>query len=512
MKRWQVAALGGAVFAYACWVSLAFGKSADQANLLLAGIDLLHGNWRLHGWFMVADNYWTSDVALGAVLSGLRWLAGRPEISPVTLVVQPALSWAVVFVVALLAARQMLSGKDGWWAATVLLAVCFVPAMRPDGPLQLAFLSSIHILTLLYVLVAFLLGQAMLAGTRWRSALAGSALMLMLAELGDPFALVIGGLPLVLAIPFAHASADWRRWALAAGTLAAIVAAHGLLGLNTATGGFKVETLAVAFAPLGALGSNLRVAAHDMLALFSADFTTRPIASAVPELLHLPLLALAVAVTGGWLARLARRRSGLGQARLLPLCLALGAATDFAALVFSRRISIESGSIATARYLFGAWVFAAILLARYGAGRVAVRILAAAALGAALVSNWQVLRAPGFPALRTDEFALLTALQNQKVHSGLAGYWQAGLIEVASGGRLHLGACAADPGGHLVPVQRASRTFALEDYTARDFFVVLQQQHAFFSADDVVRSFGRPTLTQSLGGFTILFYPGRAGA
>lgn len=511
-ERLTLVGLGCLFFAYAYWLSRAFGKSSDQANLLLAGVDMLHGNWRLRGWSMVADSYWTTDVALGALLSGLRWAVGLPEVSPLTLVLQPALSWAALVMAAIVIAQQDAgSPARRWSAALVVLAALGVPVMREAGVAPLAFLSGIHILTILCALLAFLAGRAALIGPDARWALAACAAFVVLGAAGDPLMVFIGIVPLLAAIPFARAIRPSRRVMLAVVVATAALLARIVIRANAATGGFTVAGLPLEFARFDDLGSNLGVALHGVLAAFSADFTDRPVAAAVPDVAHLPVLLLAGSLTGLWLARLLRSVSArrFGEYDLMALCLALGTAIDFAALVFSRRVEYEHASLATARYLFPAWAFASTLLARQAAGMLTVRLGSAAALATALAFNRGPIGEASFPALSRGEAALLDALDRQPVRVGLAGYWQAALLQVASRNRLRLEACIADASGQLVPMRNANKVFAVSDIAAGDFVVVVLTPRLYFDAADTVRSFGPPARTQTLPGFTLMFYHGR---
>ena len=47
----------------------AFGGNSDDANAVLAGHALVHGNVLLHGWQLPTDSYWSVDLPLYGVAS-----------------------------------------------------------------------------------------------------------------------------------------------------------------------------------------------------------------------------------------------------------------------------------------------------------------------------------------------------------------------------------------------------------------------------------------------------------
>src|SRR5579872_3178157 len=94
----------GALGAMYYHLSALYPKTTDQANILYAGVDVLHGNWRLKDWLMAPPNYWTSDIALSALLSGLWAAFGQSPVSPTVLILQPALTWTAIVVLSIFVA------------------------------------------------------------------------------------------------------------------------------------------------------------------------------------------------------------------------------------------------------------------------------------------------------------------------------------------------------------------------------------------------------------------------
>ncbi len=469
---------------------------------------MLHGNWRLHGWSMVADNYWTADVAMGGVLSGLRWLLGLPVVSAATLVWQPAISWTLATLTAVfLAQRGLPSVRQRWFAGLIVLAAFGVPVMRPGTATTLVLLSGIHILTIVYALLALAFGGMALVEERWKLPLAGMSLCLVLGVIGDPLMLFICVAPLLTAVAVLRGR---RMLIVGAASIGATLIAKLILLANAAANGFTLAELPFEFAKFEDLGWNAGAALHGFMAVFSADFTGQQVASAVPQLLHLPLMLLTIGAVVLTIKQPWSEHTGpnLEATNFLVVGLALGAAVDIAALWLSRRVEYENGSFATARYLFPAWVFGSIVLARHANLLNASSLLSVPALLSALSYNHYHTAQTPAPALNGNEYALLNALQAQQVRTGLAGYWQAALMQVASGNRLRVGACIANEAGRLIPLRNANRMFSLADVTTHDFFVVVLNRPTDFDAPAVIRSFGQPDRIKVVSDYTVMFYHG----
>ena len=72
-RRGWLAAAGFAVFAAALFVvylrlSRTSPENSDQANILLAASDMLHGNLLLHGWYLTDVSFYTTELPQYALL------------------------------------------------------------------------------------------------------------------------------------------------------------------------------------------------------------------------------------------------------------------------------------------------------------------------------------------------------------------------------------------------------------------------------------------------------------
>src|SRR5580700_10751594 len=188
-RRW-VEAAGFAVFAAALFamylpLSRTSPENSDQANILLAASDMLHGNLLLHGWYLTDVSFYTTEVpqyALLEIFFGLR---------PDTAHIAAAMTYTLAVVLAVLVARGGFTSR----AAVVRLLIAAGILLAPQlGPGVTALILTIgHIGTAVPVLLIFLLLDR--APERWWvPVLTGLALAWVLVA--DEIVLIVAVAPL----------------------------------------------------------------------------------------------------------------------------------------------------------------------------------------------------------------------------------------------------------------------------------------------------------------------------
>ncbi len=169
-------------------------RNSDEAGSLLAGYEMLHGNFFLAGWTLPPDSYWLlDDLAYGVmtVVTGLR---------PSLLYLLPALIWALVVMLAMRLARTgPRRSAPGRGLAPVILLV-FPPLVYGDA-LHFIGDSPGHVLTIACGLagIALIERYLMTAGRR-SAALVPYCLICMIAASSDPFSLVVLFIPVCLTL------------------------------------------------------------------------------------------------------------------------------------------------------------------------------------------------------------------------------------------------------------------------------------------------------------------------
>src|SRR5580692_6683981 len=295
-RRW-VEAAGFAVFAAALFamylpLSRTSPENSDQANILLAASDMLHGNLLLHGWYLTDVSFYTTEVpqyALLEIFFGLH---------PDTAHIAAAMTYTLVVVLAVLLARGGFTSR----AAVIRLLIAAGIILAPQlGPGVTALILTIgHIGTAVPVLLIFLLLDR--APQRWWvPVLTGLGLAWVLVA--DQLVLIVAIVPLavVCALRVLEAAVRERSLSRAFATrrydlslIAASAAAAGLAWVAErilrALGGYVVAPVPFTFT-LHSLPGSL----HSLWAVpqvFGADYRGLGGGPFYTALLHMTSLAL----------------------------------------------------------------------------------------------------------------------------------------------------------------------------------------------------------------------------
>src|SRR6516225_7535990 len=191
-------------------------RFSDDASLLLAGSEMIEGNWRLHGWWLPIDNFWTNDIPLYALLAKLQGLR------PVIMLQLPVLLWSLLCIVCLTLARTGLCKENRAWATVALATPILLPVITDNGGMLQIAHAPIHVETTVGVLICFLLLKLFIDQDAYRRLLItmyGAVMTILLVA--DPLAIFIGVLP-ILCVAIFGAMLDRkpvRFWVMAAVTL-----------------------------------------------------------------------------------------------------------------------------------------------------------------------------------------------------------------------------------------------------------------------------------------------------
>ncbi|QEH97411.1 hypothetical protein FXF46_14965 [Gluconobacter thailandicus] len=483
-------------------VSSLWPKTSDQASYFLAGLDVLHGNWRLKGWVLTPPDFWTSDIALSAALAGLWRLLGHPAGNPFLLIMQPAILWtgvvASAFAVVFL---RLPDPKARLGAAALLLPVLAFPLMRSPIAYFIT-LSAIHMGVLIYGIWAFHWADRFLSSGSYRS-LAIMALLLCLGVIGDPLLAITGAGSLLLYAFLAKELSNGRRALLVGGTLFAVTLAKITLHLNVITGGFETEGLETRFATWEQLSSNLLTTFRSILLVYGAEPSGQIVGAVIPECLRLALVVLALAAAYR-VARTAWASGGQDN----PFCslLIVSALLDFTALAISNRIALDGSPLAVGRYLFPLWLDLACIAALvWPKSRMAVGI-SAAVLAVTLITDYRDIPPYSTGILSSEDNQLLSRLEKDFPPDGIGSWWSSGNLEVASLGKIHVYPAMIQGNGTIAPFVHIRKRLNWHSFDGKAFFVVIPHPDETFNEGGVIRTFGIPAARMTEGRYTILLY------
>jgi hypothetical protein len=489
-------------------------KHSDDANIMLAGREMIKGNWRLSGWWISTDSFWTLDIPLYGILLMLRGF--KPE----NMLYLPALLWATLTLVSFVLAQSGLPTKNKIWAVLAAATPIAMPILPGNGAISHA---PMHIATIIGVLLCLMLVQRSIIEPRphRRPGLYGYAMLMTLVIMGDPFAIYFGAIPIAI---FAAFCASCRRpigpyVLLFFLTVLAVVLAKIFVRANSLTGGFDVIEQSAIFVSFDIFGRNLEYTIHYFFVLFGSDFFGKDLNSSLSSgpmlaLIRFPflvLLTLSIFSIGNKF--ICSCKPGDSEWPSTPgdhldAMLALGLLFNIAAAVFAPFFGVDASSV---RYLFPAFVFGAILIARqFSQPNLMRAYFLVAALASVVflgVAFAQDNRKHGL--ISEENKTIMTWLIHNDLRFGFAPYWSSSILTVASKNRLKVRAVIRDGAGNVVPFQWMAKKSWYQyprDPNRKLFFLTSPDQVNWFDETDLLRSFGPPVEKQQVGSYTVHIY------
>lgn len=440
--KWVAAALGVVclIALIAGWVTELYGASwhlvwgdSDNANAVLIGNALAHGNLLLHGWTLPPDSYWSIDLPFYAIFTAAE------GIRPALMHQVPVLLDVALVVLGATCAGRGFVGWGKWTAATTTFLVLGLPSAVLASYL---LVGPQHVGTALFCLAAFLaLSRDSLV------ARAIGILVLGAAVVGDPVAVAVGVVPVGLA----GLATAWgqRRWqsglSAGGGALGALGLAEVVKYLIRLGNGYATSAL-VPLATPSQWPSNIRysfVRLWDMLAGQAAVPTGWGGLSMSAHLLGTTVVAIGVVGGSGRLVRDVALRSQNRRAspsiRQLEDMLVIGVWGSMATNVLVRAPS--------GRYLLPGLAFAVILGGRF-LGAAAIRLRPRQSLTRVMVPGLIALLTIGYvssfislgrlPPPLDPQPILAQRLAAQGLHEGVGVYFDASIITVDSDNKVRV--------------------------------------------------------------------------
>ena len=431
-RRWlppiAVALAGAALFLAYLRLSWTVAANSDGAGNVLQAWDMLHGNLLLHGWSLSDTSFYTTELPQYMLIVSVLGRHGD------VIHVASAMSYTLIVVLAALLAKGHATGREA--LARMLIAAGIMLAPQLGNGVFVLESSPGHIGTSVPLLATWLVLDR--AGRRWWVPPAVGA-MLAWVLVADSVTLYAGIAPLVVAcgvrayrkivMERQPVSAAWFELSLTAAGVAAIPAASAALAIIHAHHGFTVLPLENTLATGTQLAAHASETFEGLLVLFGADFLGLQMGLGLAAaMLHLVGLSLAAWAT--WLGI-----RGYFRARdshdLVVAVLAAGVLITVAAYTFSQ-LDFDPKS---SREMTAVLPFAAVLAGRLLAARLmSARLLPALS---AVLAGYLVILAYGAakPPLPTENQPTADWLVAHHLSYGIAGYWQAGSLTIASGAR-----------------------------------------------------------------------------
>ncbi|MFX1734459.1 hypothetical protein PXJ20_07110 [Paraburkholderia sp. A1RI_3L] len=489
-----------------------FAHSSDEANPLLSAYDMVHGNWLLRGWVEPVSTFYGIDLLLFGAQS---IVFGK---SPTILVITPALIWAMVVLLSCAVVAKYSAKETRFFHALCAFVILGLPQVFNGPVAALITVAPIHIGSIVYALIAFVLAQRFLVSRRIeRLAACSYFLLVALMTLGDPFSPYFCAAPVLLTCLSARRM-DWRRrGALGALTSGAVIAGKVGLVLIGHAGGFSIIPMPAGFVMFDLVGKNVSLVVQGILGLFGADFFGKPVSPVLdivpflasgplPALIRLPIVLLLCFVVSKLARPIMRSVLGAEPTDQQPITQALFWAILL--VIAANLFSTLPINLATSRYLLPVYVFGAILvsmsLPRVRMDQGAVGVIAASSV-VSIVCGF-VNSTDQHRFANGEQQQLAAWLTAHDLKDGYGPYWSAGIVTVLTHGQTTVNALAPGPNGKLTPLVWISSTpeKPLMSNPGRKFVVVENRQiEPKFSQEQVVATFGEPSEIHQVGPYTV---------
>ena len=510
-RRW-LAAAGFAVFAAALFavylrLSRTSPENSDQANILLAASDMLHGNLLLHGWYLTDVSFYTTEEPQYALLEIFFGVHAN------TAHIAAAMTYTLAVVLAVLLARGGFTSRAALIRLLITAGILLAPQL---GVGVAALLLAVgHIGTAVPVLLIWLLLDRV-PQHWWVPVL--TALGLAWVLIADQLVLVVAVVPLALVCAVRVAEAAVRERSLSRGVAArryelSLIAAAGVAAglawaaerVLRALGGYIMNPIRFAFASRYSWAT-----LHVLWAvprIFGADYRGLADVAYYTALLHMVSLALV-----GLALLLVAWRFFAGAA-LVDQVLAVAIAGNIALFVTTGAGSQGPHEIAVVA------PFGAALAGRILAGPRASRPRAqsglahrtrAVAYGAGLVVLLGYLAGLAHdvvrPAAPPDGSQVASWLEARHLRYGLGGYWQSSIVTVDTDGQVKVRAVVKNTMGPYLWLAKPSW---YDPAAERASFIVLDNTRSYLYWEPravIAKYFGRPAREYNVGSFTVMVW------
>jgi hypothetical protein len=504
---WTAGVLVAGFVLYWCYLRQAqtLELDADPAGQALQAWAMSHGNPLLRGWWLGDVSFYTVELPVNIIIEmvyGLR--TGEIHILA-------ALVYVAVVLLSALLAKGKASGREGVVRAVLAVGIMLSPSLVYGTRVLLQ--GPNHTGTMIPILLMLLLLDR--APERWWVP-ATVGLILTWAQVNDSIATYAAAAAVAAACAVRVCSriiaqrrvraAGWYDVSLVVAALVSIALAHLIVAKIHAAGGFYFPPpkYGTGLAPVAAVPGQVWDTAYNVLILFGADFFgPQSGVSNVLAVLHLAGVALGLWALGAglrhFLSRTDRRVDRVTQ------IVVAGTVIILAAGALGPYMSKVTG----AHEIIPVLPFAAVLAGRMLGGRLATAgrwlrpLLAvglAGYLGTLAYNDVQPIATPWHQDLAGW-------LEAHHLRYGLAGYWEANITTLDSGGQVRL--AAVEDGGVSADPYESDSAWYDPAVSQATFIVSVSSPAADVSLvqPSAVRArFGAPARTYHFGEYTIMVY------
>jgi hypothetical protein len=468
--------------------------SSDGANNALQGFDLLHGNPLLSGWIIGDATYYTFELPVFAITTGVFGLG------PTAGYVEPAIVYLIIAILAAALAKGRTTGAQGAVRVGAVLALLCSPlyARSTSGGAAGAALllaEPNHLGTCVFLLASFLLLDR---GAHWRATPVVLLLILTAGQLGDATVRFVG-VGTVLAVSLARMARERSlktpdtKFVIAA--IASVAASEGLRALMRAAGAYTMVPPVTQLVYPNEWPSHLWYTARVISKMFGI---VAPLSNSVMSGICIGLSAVALLAVVYALVRTAVRWSRVERADQL---LAVGALALFGAYTVYALATI------TNTHEISEFVPVSAALAARAIPK-GIAVLRPTAIAVATVTLVPLIAAAVRPTAVSTYTPMLAWLEAHGQSYGISTYWLASSTTLRTSGQVSIRSVIND--GDALGAYPWETKISWYDPKLHDATFVIANigdPPGDVSPADVQRIYGAPSLTAIFGSHEIMVYP-----
>lgn len=502
-------------------MSFPVDRNSDDANNFLAGLEMAAGNWRLHGWVLAPDNFFTTDIFGEALLIKIF------GVHPYLMQLLSAIIWSLVIFVGII-----LSSKKTRKSVVAIIAITTMLALTiPAGQGVMSFTTRVasHAFSILLGLLTFWL-IARMTERQYRIFSLQSLCLVLLVFAGsfaDPIYIVMSCLPALVVFFVRPIKFRSNRNLIIACMLIGILSARYCLKGVAIHGGFDSSSLTISFAGSSEIIDRTRFAFLSIIKLFGADFSGMVINKSFYNgpyiyLLRLPffLAFILVVIDAGlkflrfmyfWPSEIKEdlETDFLDQVLFLSVVLSMSAVI----------VTTASSDPTAVRYFIPSFVTGAILVTRRYSSLPIFSLYTATAFVGSLIFVVHVIHSGPKKAIVANEsiMALNGTLRSLDLHHGYAGYWQSSILSAVSKRDAQVLALVGGGGGYLQVFPWFANLDwyrdAATNWRGKIFFIARDSNSdgLDLSQNLVIEQFGSPDQIVHSGPFLIDIYDNQHG-
>jgi hypothetical protein len=469
--------------------------NSDNASLYLEAKSVIDGNILLKGWTLPPDSFFTSDLLIAMLFVYIK------GITPTLMNNVPAAIYAMLLISSILLVKQDKKVKEKYLNIIILLVLIGVPSEFYGEQIAMA---PIHLTTILLLLITFLIIENIENNNNNNNIYAFKMLLIgitcFLAYTGDPFALYIGIIPIIIvALIDIYLKKNIKiNFSLILSLCTAVAISGFVEKWIKFAGGFNSVSLTQMFVTIEKFSFNFRLTIQGILDLFGADFFGRKLIQISMFQLILHIIGIIFVIY----CFIKLTKNSVDNNKIDNILL-VAIIIDILAYLFSTN-AVDIGST---RYLIPVIIYGSIIAGRFEIPTFYINKLVLVSVLIISLCNiiFFIPRAIA-PVPNTPQIELSRWLNKHHLTYGYGSYWDSNIVTVSTNDEVKIRAVLWN-GSKIVPYNWLSNKdwYLLDSHKQGGNFLVLSSNESNLTMNIAIKQFGNPIKTVNIGNnYTIL--------